>query len=117
MVGGGGGGGEGKGGEGGVIVFIVAVFLSLFSSSIFGLVAKFGISFSQQTRELLSTRKTSHITQTQQQRPESPTVTLTWNTSKYTAHKLQKRYIVYIYIKSWDHVSFCLSAVIYFAVM
>ena len=86
-----GGGGEGRGG--GVIVFIVSVFLSLFSSSIFGLVGKFGISFSQQTRELISTRKTSHVTQTQQLRPESPTVTLTWNTSKYTAYKLQKRYI------------------------
>ena len=30
--------------------------------------------------------------QTQQQRPESPTVTLTWHASKYRVHKLHHRY-------------------------
>ena len=33
-------------------------------------------------------------TQTQQQRPESPTVTLTWHGSKYKVHKLLQRYIL-----------------------
>ena len=31
------------------------------------------------------------VTQTQQQRPESPTVTLTWHASKYKVHKLHQR--------------------------
>ena len=31
------------------------------------------------------------FTQTQQQRPESPTVTLTWHASKYQGHKLHQR--------------------------
>ena len=30
----------------------------------------------------------------QQQRPESPTVTLTWHASKYKLHKSYKRYIL-----------------------
>ena len=33
------------------------------------------------------------VTQTQQQRPESPTVTLTWHASKYKIHELHQRYI------------------------
>ena len=32
-------------------------------------------------------------THTQQQRPESPTVPLTWHASKYKVHKLHQRYI------------------------
>ena len=31
------------------------------------------------------------VTQTQQQRPESPTVTLTWHARKYEVHELQER--------------------------
>ena len=40
------------------------------------------------TRELIS------VTQTQQPRPESPTVTLTWHASKYEVHELHLRYIL-----------------------
>ena len=47
----------------------------------------------QHTRELISSRKTS-LTQTQQQRPEWPTVTLTWHACKYKVHKLHHRYIL-----------------------
>ena len=32
--------------------------------------------------------------QTQQQRPESPTLTLTWHVCKYKVHKLHQRYIL-----------------------
>ena len=46
---------------------------------------------SQQTRELISTRKTSH-TDTTTTRPESRgTVSLTWHARKYTIHKLHQR--------------------------
>ena len=38
----------------------------------------------QQTRELIIARKTSHK---QQQRLESPTVTVTWHASKYKVHE------------------------------
>ena len=48
----------------------------------------------QHTRELISARKTD-VTQTQQQRPELPAVTLTWHASKYKAHKLHQRYTAY----------------------
>ena len=34
------------------------------------------------------------VTQAQQQRPESPTVILTWYTCKYEVHKLHHRYII-----------------------
>ena len=34
------------------------------------------------------------VTQTQQQRPESPSVTLTWHASKYKVHKLHQEYIL-----------------------
>ena len=44
----------------------------------------------QQTKELINARKT----QTQQQRSESLTVTLTWHASKYKVHKLHQRYIL-----------------------
>ena len=48
----------------------------------------------QQTRELISARK-KNITQVQQQRPESPTVTFTWHSCKYKVHKLHQRYILW----------------------
>ena len=35
-----------------------------------------------------------YVTQVQQQRPESPTVTLTWHACKYKVHKLHMRYIL-----------------------
>ena len=34
------------------------------------------------------------VTQVQQQRPESPTVTLTWHACKQKVHKLTQRYIL-----------------------
>ena len=36
-----------------------------------------------------------HVTQTQQQRSESPTITLTWHSCKYKVHKLHLRYILW----------------------
>ena len=41
--------------------------------------------------------RSKDVTSTQQQRPESPTVTLTWYASKCMARKLHRRYIL-----SWD---------------
>ena len=38
------------------------------------------------------------VTQTQQQRPESPTATLTWNAGKYKVHKPHQKYILRRYI-------------------
>ena len=35
-----------------------------------------------------------YVTQAQQQRPESPTVTLAWHACKYKVHKLHQRYIL-----------------------
>ena len=35
-----------------------------------------------------------YVRQVQQQRPESPTVTLTWHACKYKVHKLHQRYIL-----------------------
>ena len=46
----------------------------------------------ERTKELISNRKTS---QTQQQRPESPTITLTSHSNKYKAHKLHRKYILF----------------------
>ena len=46
----------------------------------------------QHTTELLAYRS-KDVTQTQQQRPEWPTITLTWHASKYKIHKLLQRYI------------------------
>ena len=49
----------------------------------------------QHTRELISVRNTSAAqVQLQQQRPESPTVTLTWRACKYKIHKLHQRYLL-----------------------
>ena len=38
--------------------------------------------------------RSKYITQVQQQRPESPTVTLTWHACKYNVQKLHQRYIL-----------------------
>ena len=43
---------------------------------------------------------TQNMLHKQQQRPESPTVTLTWHMSKYKIHKLHQRYILKS-IKQW----------------
>ena len=37
------------------------------------------------------------LTRVQQQRPESPTVTLTWRVCKYKVHKLHQKYILMVY--------------------
>ena len=50
----------------------------------------------QQTRELISAPK--DVTQAQQQRPESPTVTLTWHASKHEVRKLHQRYILFVFV-------------------
>ena len=39
-------------------------------------------------------QRSKEVTQVQQQRPESPTVTLTWHASKYKVRKLHQRYIL-----------------------
>jgi len=49
----------------------------------------------QLTRVLISAQKTS----TQQNRPESPTVTLNWHTSKNEEHKLHQRYMLRLRMK------------------
>ena len=41
-------------------------------------------------------QRSKDVTQTQQQRPESPAVTLTWHAGKYKVHKLHQRYILKI---------------------
>ena len=46
--------------------------------------------YNQRTRELICARKTSQQRR-QQQRPQYPTVTLTWHASKYKVHKLHQR--------------------------
>ena len=45
------------------------------------------------------------VTQTQQ-KPESPTVTLTWHACKYKVHKLYQRYIPWWYIEDVPVVEF-----------
>ena len=39
-------------------------------------------------------QRSKYVTQIQQQRPESPTVTLTWHACKYKVHQLRQRYIL-----------------------
>ena len=39
-------------------------------------------------------QRSKYVTQVQQQRPESPRVTLTWHACKYKIHKLHQRYIL-----------------------
>ena len=43
--------------------------------------------------------RSKYVTQGQQQRPESPTVTLTWHACKYKVHTFQQRYIFILYLK------------------
>ena len=38
-------------------------------------------------------QRSKYVTQVQQQRPESPRVTLTWHACKYKVHKLHQRYM------------------------
>ena len=38
-------------------------------------------------------QRSKYVTQVQQERPESPTVTLTWHACKYKVHKLHQRYV------------------------
>ena len=45
----------------------------------------------QQTQEGVNS-PSKYVTQVQQQRPESPTVTLTWYACKYKVHKLRQRF-------------------------
>ena len=52
----------------------------------------------QYARELIGTWKMS---QTQQQRPESPMVTFAWHVSKYKVHKLHQRYILSFFWTDW----------------
>ena len=42
-------------------------------------------------------QRSKDVTQVQQQRPESPTATLTWHASKYKAHKLHQWYILCVW--------------------
>ena len=41
-------------------------------------------------------QRSKYVIQVQQQRPESPTVTLTWHTCNYKVHRLHQRYILYL---------------------
>ena len=55
------------------------------------------VSMLEKTCAVESTHKgvnqcSKYVTQVQQQRPESPTVTLTWHACKYKVHKLHQRY-------------------------
>ena len=50
-------------------------------------------SFAESTYEWVN-KRSKYVTQVQQQRPESPTVTLTWHTCKHKVHKLHQRYIL-----------------------
>ena len=61
-----------------------------------------------------------YVTQAQQQRPQPPTVTLTWHACKYKVHKLHQRYILH----SWFRIhtdsaralwaSFCFRFIAFF---
>ena len=46
-------------------------------------------------------QRSKYVTRVQQ-RPESPTVTLTWHTCKYKVHKLDHRYILKTSSSRWD---------------
>ena len=43
-------------------------------------------------------QRLKQVTQVQQQRPESPTVTLTWHARKSKVHKLRQKYILCMYL-------------------
>ena len=55
------------------------------------------------------------VTRTEQQRPESPTVSLTWHSSKYKVHKLDPRYILLIQTVSAFRVGALLGPKMYVA--
>ena len=42
-------------------------------------------------------QRSKYVTEVQQQRPESPTVTLTWHACKYKVHKLRQSYILSLF--------------------
>ena len=44
-------------------------------------------------------QRSKYVTQAQQQRPSSPTVTLTWHACKYRVHKLHQRYILVLVLR------------------
>ena len=50
-------------------------------------------SFSESTHKG-GNKRSKYVTQTQQRRPESPPVTLTWHACKYKVHKLHQKYIL-----------------------
>ena len=77
------------------------------------LAQKYQAQLRNQTREK-STRKevNQHLinmTQIQPQRPETPTVTLTWHACQYKVHKLHQRYILkqekMLPVKSVNHAA------------
>ena len=45
----------------------------------------------KQNHVLTKNKRSKDVTQTQQQRPQSPTVTLTWHAGKHKVHKLHHR--------------------------
>ena len=51
----------------------------------------FGRQCMESTCKGFQNQPTKDVTQIQQQRPESPTVTLTWHASKFKVYKLQQR--------------------------
>ena len=53
----------------------------------------FLVRFTPESTQKGVNQRLKNVTQTQQQRPESPTVTLTWYVCKYKVHKLHQRYI------------------------
>ena len=101
-------GGGGGGGEGGSFLFcFVRLLLLLFyehseldsvlfclSLRLFAcLYPKLHSARTESTHKGVNSRP-KYATQVQQQRPESPTVTLTWHACKYKVHKLNQRYIL-----------------------
>ena len=58
-------------------------------------------------------QRSKDVTQTQQQRPESPTVTLTWHASKYKVHKLYWRYRLQSDGGSWQLYCFSFRSMVF----
>ena len=52
-------------------------------------------------------QRSKDVREAQQQRPESPTVTLTWHACKYKVHKLAHRYILKMDDPKW-HIIYTL---------
>ena len=48
-------------------------------------------------------QRSKYVAQVLQQRPESPTVTLTWHACKYKVYKLHQRYILKLLVYLVDH--------------